>query len=70
MQRLCLRFAGQAPKVINTVHRLARALDADNTSGWYNGLGEFSDASHLGRVCKAFTGRTPAAWRNMSQTFY
>lgn len=69
VQRLCLRFAGQAPKTISMVHRLARTLDADNSSGLYNGLGEFADASHFGRVCRAFTGRTPSAWRNMSQTF-
>lgn len=70
VQRLCLRYAGQAPSVINSVERLARTLDADNASGMTNGLGEFADASHFGRVCKAYTGRTPGAWKNMSQTFY
>jgi hypothetical protein len=70
VQRLSLRYAGQTPRVINTIDQLARSLDADNSSGFYNGLGAFADASHLARVCKTYTGRTPARWRNMSQTFY
>lgn len=69
-QRLCLRFAGQSPKAINTTLGLARTLDADNRSGLYNGLGLFADASHFARVCRSYTGSTPATWRNMSQTFY
>ena len=70
MQRLCLRYAGQAPAAINAVSRLARTLDDDNSSGRYNGLGEYADASHFARACRSATGRTPAAWRNMSQSFY
>jgi hypothetical protein len=70
VERLCLRHAGQAPAAINGVARLARALDFDNSTGGYNGLGEYADASHYSRVCKAHTGRTPAAWRNLSQLFY
>lgn len=70
VQRLCLRYAGQSPTVINTLSRLARTLDADNTSGLHNGLGEFADASHFARACRANTGRTPTEWRNMSHTFY
>jgi hypothetical protein len=70
VQRLSLRFAGQSPRIINALDQLARTLDADNTSGFYNGLGAFADASHYARVCKTYTCRTPAAWRNMSQTFY
>jgi hypothetical protein len=70
VQRLSLRYAGQTPLVINTLDRLARTLDADNSNEFYNGLGAFADGSHLARVCKTYTGRTPATWRNMSQTFY
>jgi hypothetical protein len=70
VQRLSLRFAGQSPRVINVLDQLARTLHVDNASGFYNGLGEFADASHYARVCKTYTGRTPATWRNMSQTFY
>lgn len=70
IQRLCLRYAGQAPTAINATTRLARTLEADNVSGLYNGLGEYADASHFARACRSATGRTPAAWRNMSQTFY
>lgn len=69
-QRLCVRYAGQPPTTLNLTSRLARSLDADNATGLYNGLGHFADASHYGRVCRAFTGRTPAEWKNMSRTFY
>ncbi len=70
IQRLCMRFAGQSPKRIDTLARLARTLEADDRSGLYNSLGAFADASHFGRVCRAHTGKTPTGWRNMSQTFY
>ena len=70
VQRLCLRYAGQAPAAINALSRLARTIDSDNSTGLYNGLGEYSDASHYARACKAYTGRTPASWRNLSQLFY
>lgn len=70
IQRLCLRFAGQAPKTINTVAQLARTLKEDDTRGLYNSLGAFADASHFARVCRAYTGHTPSQWRHMSQTFY
>lgn len=70
VQRLCLRYAGQSPKAVAMTIALARTLDADNASGLVNSLGLYADASHMGRVCLAFTGRTPRGWRNMSQTFY
>jgi hypothetical protein len=70
VQRLCARYAGQSPKAVNMTVTLARTLDADNISGQTNTLGDYANDSHLGRVCRAFTGRTPTAWRNMSQTFY
>lgn len=70
VQRLCLRFAGQSPKAINMTSRLAQTLNEDNDRGLYNSLGAFADASHFARVCRAYTGQTPTAWRHMSQTFY
>lgn len=70
VQRLCLRFAGQSPKAINTTLRLAQTLREDNERGSYNSLGAFADASHFARVCRAYTGQTPMTWRHMSQTYY
>jgi hypothetical protein len=70
VQRLCLRYAGQAPKRLLTLARLAQTLSADHESGLHNSLGAFADASHFARVCRAFTGRPPTAWRHLSQTFY
>lgn len=70
VQRLCLRYAGQSPKRLTTVARLARTLSADNKSGLHNCLGAFADASHYTRVCHALTGHPPTRWRHLSQTFY
>jgi hypothetical protein len=69
VQRLCLRFAGQAPKAINMAARLARTLAEDNHRRLSNSLAAFADASHLARVCRAYTGKPPMAWRHLSQTF-
>lgn len=70
VQRLCLRYAGQSPQAIAGVRALAATLDADSVTGRSNSLGTYADDSHLGRTCRALTGRNPSAWRNMSQTFY
>lgn len=70
VQRLSVRYAGQAPAAVNTALRLARTLVADAASGASNSLGLFADASHLGRVCKAATGRTPSAWRELVNPFH
>jgi hypothetical protein len=70
VQRLVLRYAGRSPLALNTIARLARTLDADNRTGGHNSLGAFADSSHYVRVCRSHTGRTPTAWRNMSQAFY
>lgn len=70
VQRLCKRYAGQTPETINLIKKLARTLDADNSTGHYNSLGDFADASHLARVCKQFTGYNPSHWKNSSQLFY
>lgn len=69
VQRLCLRFAGQAPRAINMASQLARTLAEDNHRRLSNSLGAFADASHLARVCRAYTGQPPMAWRHLSQTF-
>lgn len=70
VQRLALRYAGRSPLALNTLARLARTLDADTRTGGHNSLGAFADSSHYVRICRSHTGRTPTAWRNMSQTFY
>jgi hypothetical protein len=70
VQRLCLRYAGQSPKRLTTLARLARTLSADNRSGLHNSLGTFADASHYVRVCHALTGHSPKHWRHLSHTFY
>ncbi len=70
VQRLCTRFAGQAPKAINIGEMLARTLVTDDIKRTTNGLADFADASHLIRVCRAYTGKTPTSWKNLSQTFY
>lgn len=69
VQRLCLRYAGQSPRRLRTLARLARTLAADDESGLHNGLGAFADASHYARVCRAFTGHPPTTWRHLSQPF-
>jgi hypothetical protein len=48
---------------------IAIERNEDNDRGLYNSLGAFADASHFARVCLAYTGQTPTAWRHMSQTF-
>lgn len=70
VQRLCLRYAGQSPKRLITLARLAQTLSADTESGLHNSLGFFADASHYSRVCRQSTGQPPSRWRHMSQTFY
>lgn len=69
VQRLCLRYAGQPPRRLRTLARLARTLAAADERVLHNGLGHFADASHFARVCRSFTGRAPSAWRNLSQPF-
>lgn len=70
VERLCLRHAGQSPKRLVTLARLAKTLSADSERGLYNSLGAFADASHYARVCRGYTGHPPSHWRHMSQTFY
>jgi hypothetical protein len=69
VQRLCLRYAGQSPKRLITLARLAQTLSADNEGGGHNSLGAFADASHYSRVCREYTGQPPTRWRHLSQTF-
>jgi len=61
-ERLCRRYAGQAPSLVRRQLRLAAQLAADLAAGRHRALGAFTDQSHYVRECRALTGATPGRW--------